>query len=59
MEQHDRPAEMTAQSAQDSLQTLQTLLEAGLEKVNLRIDHVYGKHDFDRVFGCPSCDAAG
>jgi hypothetical protein len=26
------------------------------ERVNLRIDHVYGNHDFSRQVGCPSCD---
>lgn len=35
---------------------LRELVRDGFIRIDLRIDHVYGKHDFARAENCPSCE---
>lgn len=37
------------------LQELRTLFEGGVARINARIDHVIGRHDFAPQAGCPGC----
>jgi hypothetical protein len=48
------------QSNEDLIRELEQFrqaLDTGLERINLRIDHVVGRHDFIRVDRCPTCES--
>lgn len=48
--------EKDAAEIAEQIAELHQYIKDEFQRVNLRIDHVYGKHDFGRAIGCPSCD---
>lgn len=65
---HDEPTDRIAEEDADTygtsdltteLEKFRETLNKGLERINFRLDHVQGWHDFQSVEGCPACEARG
>lgn len=52
MAQHDRARELITE---DQLKEFRKTMEEGFAAINLRIDHVIGRHDI--TWDAPGCDA--
>lgn len=57
--QHDRAAAPASDSEAlaKQLNEFRAYMDASFDRIDNRIDHLWGKHDFARVAGCPNCEA--